>query len=593
MTVGNNAGKRAPSTPPVPPTTTIHVMRLTMPGIRALCVLAALVAPGLLIGAAIAYRFWHRLRPQPSGRWASAIGVAVLGGLFVPVIVWLWPLRLLFGLLPPGGNIVVSVIGEALWGPLVLQAILHFTIYEQHPPRMQGMHQSTPAGQGTPTSPTSSPPTSPMPSAVSWAHPKGFIRLGADPSNQPFDLALNEALNELKQHVFIPGLPGTGKTTTLTRLMDGAMANGYGVVIVDFKGGGLRLDAERVARAHKRTTYIVSPNAPDSLGYNPCTGHGYSVANKIIGALSFGSDAGIYKDVGKGVISPIVNAMRDVGQLVTFDTLWQNLQDADLTRLSTALGKVTGLAEVQTRVDDLNYIREEKGTLAAGREGLGHRLLAFRHGAFGALLRKDPALVWSDVLAQPSVAYLEVPALGADEDVKLLGLVLIQDLKEVAKERIEAQMRREKVFPILLIIDEFAALKDAGQIEDLLRQGRAAQMVIVVATQHLPEKAEMRKVVVGSDLLLVHRVQVEDADMLAKQVGTHATMETSVTTDDNRDPQAATPRQSTNVRRTEKFNVEPQDLANLQQGQIAVRSVARSASGWCGLVKVHEEISGP
>lgn len=595
MRVGSSAGQGTtapppgPPDPPDPPTTTIRIVQLTMPGIRALCILGALVAPGMLIGAAIAYRSWRRLRPQPSGRWTSAIVLAAIGALFVPVIVWLWPLRLLFGLFPHGGNIVVSVIGEALWGPLVLQAILHVTVYERRLPHHIPGASAIPE---TPTNPISAPSSSP-PSAssstqptVSWVHPSDAIRLGTDASSMPFDLSLDE----LKQHVFIPGVPGTGKTTTLTRLMDGALANGYGVVIIDCKGGSLRTEARRVAGAHKVATYIVSLSDPSSYGYNPCTGSGASVGSKIVGALSYEGNADVYGNVASGIIPPIVNAMRMAGEAVTLDSLYKALTETELNKLAHR----AEIAEQEEMIGTLKSIAKPRdgGTLANGRDGLRDRLMAFCNGTFGELLRKNPALSWDEVLAQPSVAYLELPALRAEKDVGLLGRLLLEEFKEVAMGRLEARVAGKDVQPILLIIDEFAALKEMSQINNLLLQGREAAMAIVVATQYLPEEAALRKVVVGADVLLVHRLQVEDAEMIAKQVGTHGTMETSITIDDTRDPQSTTPRQSTNVRLTEKFNVEPQMLANLRKGQIAVRSVARSESGWCGIVKIHKEISG-
>ncbi len=593
MTAGRGAPQGAsapPLHPPGPPTTTLHVVRLTMPGVRALCILAALVAPGLLLGAAIAYRIWRRARPLPSGRWASAIVLALIGALFVPAIVWLWPLRLLFGLLPSRGNIVVSIVGEALWGPLLLQAILHVTVYDRHAlPHATGASANPGATPTTPASaPSSSPPpaSSSTPPAVSWTHPRDAIRLGVDEFGLPFDLSLHE----LKQHVFIPGVPGTGKTTTLTRLMDGALANGYGVVIVDCKGGRLRTEAARVAEAHRLATYIVSPSAPTSYGYNPCTGSGASVGNKIVGALAFEGNAGVYGNIASGIIPPIVDAMRMAGEAVTLDSLYKSLTEAELNKLAHR----AEIADQEEMIATLKSIAkpQDGGTLRSGRDGLRDRLMAFRNGTFGELLRKQPALSWDEVLAQPSVAYLELPTLGAEKDVDLLSRVILQDLKEVTMRRLEAHVEGKNVRPILLIIDEFAALREMSQINNLLLQGREAEIAIVVATQYLPEEAALRKVVVGADVLLVHRVQAEDAEMIAKQVGTHGTMETTVTMDNSHDPQSTTPRQSTNVRLTETFNVEPQMLANLPRGQIAVRSVARVESGWCGLVKVHKEIAG-
>jgi len=398
----------------------------------------------------------------------------------------------------------------------------------------------------------------------SWAHPPGAIRLGVDASGVPFDLSLDK-LDELAQHVFIPGLAGTGKTTTLTRLMDGALANRYGVVIVDCAGTGLRVEAKRVAQAHGLGTYVVSPSDPNSLGYNPCTGPGYSVANKIVGALSFGGEAAIYRDIALGIVPPVVDALRALGQPVTLDRLLEALATSNFRGLATQLQQETG-----DRNSDLLEILEalegERGVFATGRDGLRSRLLAFRHGAFGALLRKEPALMWGDALARPSVVCVELPALGADQDVDLLSRVVLQDLKEVAKARIDATNDGKEVVPLLLIIDEFAALREAEQINDLLLMGRVARVRVVVATQYLPENAALRKAVVGAGLLLVHRVGPEDAALLAVQAGTRGT--------------------------TDEPNVTPQTLVTLPVGQVAVRSVARSTSGWCGVVAVHKEGTG-
>jgi Type IV secretion-system coupling protein DNA-binding domain len=43
-------------------------------------------------------------------------------------------------------------------------------------------------------------------------------------------------ISEVAQHTFVPGASGTGTTTTLVRLVDGALANRCVVVIIDSKG---------------------------------------------------------------------------------------------------------------------------------------------------------------------------------------------------------------------------------------------------------------------------------------------------------------------------------------------------------------------
>ena len=64
----------------------------------------------------------------------------------------------------------------------------------------------------------------------------GTIRLGMSAKDgQPFAIGADE----LAQHIFVPGASGTGKTTTIVTLADGALSNGYGVITIDCKGSGL------------------------------------------------------------------------------------------------------------------------------------------------------------------------------------------------------------------------------------------------------------------------------------------------------------------------------------------------------------------
>lgn len=139
------------------------------------------------------------------------------------------------------------------------------------------------------------------------AHPRGAIRLGLDQeTNRPFDLKLPE---DIASHVFLPGASGTGKTTTIGRVADGALANGHGVVIVDCKAGSLRQTAERLADRYNLAFNLIDPDDPDTLGYNPCSGDAAEVANKLVGAFTFGPAAEIYKNIGMEAVPAVVRGL--------------------------------------------------------------------------------------------------------------------------------------------------------------------------------------------------------------------------------------------------------------------------------------------
>jgi len=62
--------------------------------------------------------------------------------------------------------------------------------------------------------------------------------------------------------------------------------------------------------------------------------------------------------------------------------------------------------------------------------------------------------------------------------------------------------------PALIVFDEFAALREAEQIVDLLLQARQARFSVVVSTQYLP----VLKACLGSGLIIAHRLESDDAE---------------------------------------------------------------------------------
>ena len=156
--------------------------------------------------------------------------------------------------------------------------------------------------------------------ATTQAHPDGTVRLGIDAAGgRPFDLELPD---ELAMHTFLPGLSGSGKTTTLSRLADGALFNWHGVIFVDCKGGDLGETARMLAERYDVPFLLVDPDDPETLGYNPCSGDAATVANKIVGAFSYGPNAEIYKNIAMEAIPVVVRGLMAAGDDVTLASVY-------------------------------------------------------------------------------------------------------------------------------------------------------------------------------------------------------------------------------------------------------------------------------
>jgi hypothetical protein len=364
-------------------------------------------------------------------------------------------------------------------------------------------------------------------------------------------------LEELERHVTLVGTTGSGKTTTLTRLMDAALAASWSVLVVDAKGGRLADVCRALGDAHQHPAQIWLPGHHGSWTYDLCAGEPSAVANRLVGAFEHGREGQVYRNLSQALVPLAVRALVESGQPCTLDSLRYSLDETHLAGLARRTQDVELKNELLLMVNNPLH----RSTLS----GITGRLRMLRYGVFGeALLPSNRTLDLGECLRSAGVTYLGLPATAASEDVALVGRVLIQHLKQVAYDRLWA----ESPYPGLVLFDEFASLGDATQLVDLLLQAREAHLAVVVSTQQLPRDAVvLRKALLGAGTLLVHQVGApEDADALARALGSRSGTEII------RNVQLAPP--GTVLRRVlrsrESFLIAPDELAHLPVGRAAV-----------------------
>src|ERR1019366_6586145 len=560
--------------------------------------LFVLVMPVALVGMLIVYAVWKITRPTWLTIVVLSLGCAAALVVEANMVAWLWPWGLLipnrlFGVLPsvsalPVGSVVErSCAIELQAGPLLLLMVeallavrektIHAGVFAQAREGESGIAATLKdrlRHYASIVSPQS-------PSSVTSTHPPGGIRLGVDKDNRrkAFDLTVAD----LRLHTFLPGATGSGKTTTLERIADGAMANGYGLVIIDCKGGSLGATARKLASLHSVPFIPIISDDPDTVGYNPTTGSPSDVANKLIGSFTFGETGEIYKQVGMHVIPLIVKGLIATGVPVTLVTIADSLDANGLRILAKKVDDLVPDSEdansdpnrevLRTLADQLrNFVGDADVAGKNGVSGLKYRLGALVQGSFGPLFAVAKELDWDAVFAKPTVAYVSFPVAAASEDVELLGRVIIQDLKQACGRRLRAGS--DSLASTLIAIDEFAALKDAKQIIDLLLQARQAKLPLVLSTQLLPQDPELRSAVLQAGLLIAHRLQAADAEEIAAQFGTRSTWKVT----HQIDWETAETAKGT-IRDVDEYVVHPNTLRQLPQGTAAVRSVPTARWG--------------
>ncbi len=507
---------------------------------------------------------------SPAGwlRWIAALAMAGLAIHFLPYVQWAWPERVAGTAAtvwwPAAWSLHLSFVSigktvavEALAGPLWLEALRweekvrtgrlsYVVMREAKAKRAYQKAFASRTSQG---------------GLTATFHPSGALRLGLE-GKRPFDLALPESL---ARHVTVLGKTGSGKTTTALRIMQGAIAAGYPVVIVDAKGlGSLRRNAEVLAAG--LPFQVVSPGDPKTLRYSPCTGTPAQISNKLVGAFAYGPEAEIYKNIVQETLPIVIRALQVIGQTLTLN----NISDALDQKRMLGLANKVGDKDDVTRQRIVDY--SGRGNLyTAAFAGMRARLGALMNGEFGDVFAGDgvaPVLNLPVAFSKPGVTYISLPTLASSEDVELMARVLVQDIKQIAATRIANAVNT----PALLVLDEFAALKEAQQLNDLLLQAREAGIACVVCTQFLPPAAEaplLRNALMAAGVFIAHQCGPEDADPVATLFGT----ETRLDPTHQIDYQTGYSEKGS-VRQVHEYTVHPDLLRSLPRGKVAVRADA-------------------
>jgi hypothetical protein len=364
-------------------------------------------------------------------------------------------------------------------------------------------------------------------------------------------------LSELERHVTLIGTTGSGKTTTLARLIDAALSADWSVLVVDAKGGRLASACRELGRAHDRPARVWLPGDADTWTYDLCAGEPTAVGNRLVGAFDHGREGQVYRNLSQAVVPLAIRALIDSGEACTLDSLRYSLDETHLAGLARRTASVELKTELLTMVNNPLH----RATLS----GIAGRLRTLRYGVFGPwLLPSERTLELEVCLQTPGVTYLGLPATAASEDVALVGRVLIQHLKQVAYNGLWSQAPH----PGLVLFDEFASLGDATQLVDLLLQAREARLAVVVSTQQLPrDSALLRKALLGAGVLICHQVGApEDADAVARALGWRSG--TQIVRQIQLGPAGPVVRRL--LRSGESFLIGPDELARLPVGQAAV-----------------------
>jgi hypothetical protein len=477
--------------------------------------LLALLQPGLLVGAAITFAVcWER--PWPFRYLVR--GCAMLPAWFLLMLgawCWGWPLLLMRS---PGLPILQAVLAglvEVLLGAAWLRLYVDLTSTAEAEMRMVKRSKQIQERFDHAAGPE---PIHPPFWQRRRQHPADSIDLGVDRVRAR---ALRVPIRCLRRHATLVGVTGSGKTVAIARFIQGVLSQPqpWAVIVVDCKGGELRSTAEDLAVSFDVPFQEVNPGRPGSLRYDITQlGSPAEIADKLTAAFPSTPDAAIYRDTSyHAIVHATAGHLSSNGGTVDLEVLEATLDKAALGQLA---GKVREAAP-DTAAELLaiaGRMANPRQTTSSAIHGMASRLGALRAGRFGQVLNgRGPALDLIGAASEPGVTYISLPALASSADLRMMGRVLLSDLKLLAHHRLDPENRPR---PCLIVLDEFSALDDPDNVRDLLRQAREPEMPCLTASQSLPEPGGCRNELLQAGVLAFLKCLPQDADEFAMLAGT-------------------------------------------------------------------------
>ncbi len=352
----------------------------------------------------------------------------------------------------------------------------------------------------------------------------GTVVLGTDRAGR--EVALTD--DQLSAHGLILGASGSGKSTTLLRILTEQVRAGRPVVAIDMKGSPrLARELATAASAAGRPFRLWTPDGPGQ--WNPLAhGNATELKDKLIATERFTEPH--YQRAAERYVQTVLQVLQEAHPGWA-PTLHEVVDMMDPRRLPSIAGALSSpLAE---RVRD--YLAGLTPDQHSAIRGLGTRLAILTESHTGRYLlgaaADERAIDLRQALSGQEVVLFSLNSSRYGTLAAQLGTLVIQDLVSAAGRRIEEATAGSGSRQIAFIgLDEFSAL-GADHMVALLARGREAGISALVATQELVDldraATGLRDQVLGNTAVkIMHRQDVPgSAQLIAQLAGTERVWE--------------------------------------------------------------------
>lgn len=372
----------------------------------------------------------------------------------------------------------------------------------------------------------------------------------------------------VNQVMFVLGTTGGGKTITLRRFYKRAITQGYPLVIVDGKP-----DEENIEwlknLAEKNGRRFIGFNCGNFLPYDPLANGGYTELKDKIICLKDEWSSDHYRSIAEDYLQTTIEVLIKSKKSFDLRTVVDCMNYEELAMLV----RETEDPVLMKRVSSLERYERKDIT------GLQAHLNILIHSELGQYFeRNEKTFTLMEAIQQNAIIYFALPALRFPSFSKVLGKLVINDLKSV----IDRGAHSQRVFTVF---DEFSVF--AGeQVLNLVNMGRGKGVHAIFGTQGLADLDKVdvifkNQVLNCVNTLICHRVNdQETAETVVSWVGTKDifTVTAQINTKEG-DAGMGT------VRRNKEFIIHPDDIKQgLQAGEAFY--ITKVGKFWKDKVKV-------
>lgn len=401
---------------------------------------------------------------------------------------------------------------------------------------------------------------------ASAVEPGAATVLGSDQQGAPF--ALTDG--QLEAHTVIVGASGSGKTTTLLRILTDQILGGKGVVAIDLKGSpSLAAQLAGAAEQAGIPFRLWTPDGPST--WNPLTcGNATELKDKLISMEQFSEIH--YQRAAERYLQNALQVLQAVSSPDRPPTLEDVVAVMNPSRLEGMLRHVP--PELANRVH--SYLNDElTPDQLSGIRGFATRLAIITESHTGRYLSVPSAAASIDLRAALRGEQVVVFSLNSSSYGKLaaqLGALAIEDLITVAGERQSDVGLRH---PAIVAIDEFSALENGQLLAKLQQRCREPGIGVIVSSQEPTDfdraAPGLLKQIMGSTAVkIAHRLDVPgSAQLIADIAGTETVWEETHQVDHHPLFGARASGRST-ARQVERYLVHPNVIKSLPTGHAVV-----------------------